>query len=259
MIQRLVIISILFVSLSLSAEPYITIEKFWYEDQVQESGINGFKVNIKLKRDIPSDIRARLYIGLSKHGNFLLEKRAFIKSDVVTIFFPYYMIDLKKGIHDLTIELDPRYLPDDSDMEIYMTYIGNDSYNFDVNLPEVYKLQLKIDSLKVVEPVDWENKGLPDLVFSLFYTTNKFKGYQVYESNVISDSLGASWTNFSSTLYVSENDIFSVYIEDADNEFDKEISKFVFTYKSFIDQAHKEFLARKDGIDFIRFSYVLKN
>lgn len=260
MTRNWVTLILFFIAIVVKSEPYISIEKFWYEDKVVESGINGFKVFVKVRRNIDDKVaKANIYFNLSHHGNYLFERKTTLKADTVAVFFPYYMISLKPGFRDLTIEIDPRYVHKENDGEHYMTYIGVDNYTANIDLPHIYKLQLKIDTLRVVETVDWENKGLPDLNFKLFYTAKKHRGYLVYESNTINDSLAASWSSYSATLYISENDIFSVYIEDEDNEFDKVISQYVFTYKSFIEQTKNTSLAHNDGIDYIRFSFLSLN
>lgn len=260
MLKRRIFLLFIFISSLLYAEPYITLKKFWYEPDVNQSGIYGFKMYVVAKRSLSNETdEASLLFNLIDNGRFLFERRTTIKSDTISAFIPYYMVDIGSGFQEVSVELDPRYISKQDKAEYFMTYIGRVDYTIQLNLPRIYKLKLKIDSLRIVETVDWENEGMPDLMYRLFYSTNKHIYNRIYQSEVIIDSLSASWQDYSSTIYVSEKDLFSVYIEDADNEFDREISHFVFTYQSFIETAANKISPGNDGIDYISFSFVEMN
>lgn len=241
----------------LYAEPFITIQQFWCEDKVVNSGINGFNVCMKVKKSYDIEIdKGFIYVNISNGGSSLFEKRVEIKADTVSLFFPYYMLNLNQGLRNLYIEIDPRYTLKKNNIEYFMTYIGVNNFSVDVEMPRIFKVQFKIDTLKVLETVDWENKGLPDLRYKLFYSTVKHQGNLVYESTVVKNSLFANWQTFSSAIYLSENDVFQICIEDEDNDFDTEISKYTFSLKDVLLPTFSEIKAN-EGVEKIKFSYQL--
>ncbi|MBK8805231.1 MAG: hypothetical protein IPO21_00720 [Bacteroidales bacterium] len=240
-------------------EPYIAIQRIWIKDSVEFFGIHGFIVNVKISRKQFVDIQdAYVYFKLRKKNNdVIVEKRSSIHSDTVSVFFPYYMTKLDSGYQEVKVILDPRYRVKNVTEEKPLTYTGRIDFMFTFMQPKIYKIQLKIDALKVLQVRDFENISKPDLQYKIYYSAKKHKGYFMYESNIISDSIEAGWDAYSSTLSITENDIFSVYVEDKD--FDNEISKYIFTCKSFLLNHEQLSLLQNDEISHIKFSYRLIN
>lgn len=178
----------------------------------------------------------------SSNGQFKISIPRFDYKENLSVFIPYYALDIPQGNNVLALTLSV-YAMDTSITQSRrkIKCEGKIAKAFTINKPATKTFKIRVNGVKISDTDkkgkawDWTG-GLADIFYSIEFN-NKYNNDILFSSTTVKNATSAAWLDYSNTITMTEGDKISISLYDEDTMFDDNIGTKNFSYDELLKAA----------------------